>query len=342
MTRTDYNLPIFENTDVADLNEYTEELAEALKDQIDRFGNPLTFKGIVATLNDLPNDASAGDIYNVTSINKNYVYSGTEWLEYSDALDNSCEDMISDQYDSTQTYAVGDYCIYNNTLYKCITAIGTAEEFNLEHWVPTKTSDELEKLSCVNVTATGQDLNDYKTRGLYWFGNTAPANRPANIAGWLEVIEYNNQYVRQIWHRSSAINGSAEFETYTRFTNNGGTNWSNWAKYQIHEDSGWQTPTLTNGNATSSNYICQYRKINGIVYIKGNIQGITEPCALFTLPMGYRPTGIQRFMNNTEANLSKLNLITINGSTGVVELGDTTVTGSHQVKLDGICFVADN
>ena len=86
MRRTDYNLPIFDDIDVADLNAYTEDLADKLKVQIDRFGNPLTFRGVVATLNDLPENAAAGDIYGVIEMNKNYVYSGLEWLEYSETI----------------------------------------------------------------------------------------------------------------------------------------------------------------------------------------------------------------------------------------------------------------
>ena len=44
------------------------------------------------------------------------------------------EDMITDAYSSSSTYAVGDYCIYENTLYKCTTAISTAEEFDSSKW----------------------------------------------------------------------------------------------------------------------------------------------------------------------------------------------------------------
>ena len=43
-------------------------------------------------------------------------------------------DMISDVYDNTATYAVGDCCIYNNALYKCNTAITTAEDFDNAKW----------------------------------------------------------------------------------------------------------------------------------------------------------------------------------------------------------------
>ena len=35
---------------------------------------------------------------------------------------------------SGQSYAVGDYCIYNNTLYRCTTAIETAISFDTTKW----------------------------------------------------------------------------------------------------------------------------------------------------------------------------------------------------------------
>lgn len=38
------------------------------------------------------------------------------------------------EYDSTKTYAVGDYCIYRGFVYVCITAIQTAEAFNNSKW----------------------------------------------------------------------------------------------------------------------------------------------------------------------------------------------------------------
>ena len=53
------------------------------------------------------------------------------------------EDMITDAYSSSSTYAVGDYCIYENTLYKCTTAISTAEAWNSAHWTATTIATEL-------------------------------------------------------------------------------------------------------------------------------------------------------------------------------------------------------
>lgn len=51
--------------------------------------------------------------------------------------------VVSDVYDATSTYAVGDYCIYGNTLYKCTTAISTAEAWNSAHWTATTIATEL-------------------------------------------------------------------------------------------------------------------------------------------------------------------------------------------------------
>ena len=45
------------------------------------------------------------------------------------------EDSISDAYDATASYAVGDFCINDNTLYRCNTAIPTGgEAWTPAHW----------------------------------------------------------------------------------------------------------------------------------------------------------------------------------------------------------------
>lgn len=69
-------------------------------------------------------------------------------------------DSISDAYSSSATYAVGDMCIYNNTLYKCSTAISTAEEWNSAHWTETTISDELDSLGeqMANINSRFQTL----------------------------------------------------------------------------------------------------------------------------------------------------------------------------------------
>lgn len=41
---------------------------------------------------------------------------------------------IAPQYSTSSTYAVGDYVIHNDQLYRCITAITTAEDWTAAHW----------------------------------------------------------------------------------------------------------------------------------------------------------------------------------------------------------------
>ena len=64
-----------------------------------------------------------------------------------------------DAYDDTATYAVGDLCIYNNTLYKCTTAITTAEAWNVSHWAQTSIAGEISELKSGKA-----DISDIPTK----------------------------------------------------------------------------------------------------------------------------------------------------------------------------------
>lgn len=57
-------------------------------------------------------------------------------------------------YDDTQTYSVGDYCIYNNVLYRCKTAITTAESFDSSKWTATNVLSEIQKTQQFSTSAT--------------------------------------------------------------------------------------------------------------------------------------------------------------------------------------------
>ena len=51
---------------------------------------------------------------------------------------------ISDAYSASSTYKVGELCIYNNALYRCTTAITTAEAWTAAHWTATTIAEEIE------------------------------------------------------------------------------------------------------------------------------------------------------------------------------------------------------
>jgi hypothetical protein len=50
---------------------------------------------------------------------------------------------IAENYDDTLTYSVGDYVIYNGLLYKCDTAVSTAETFDPTKWTHVVVTDEM-------------------------------------------------------------------------------------------------------------------------------------------------------------------------------------------------------
>lgn len=52
------------------------------------------------------------------------------------------QDMIAADYDTTQTYSIGDVVIYQNQLYRCLTAIDVAEAWNANHWQQVSLTDD--------------------------------------------------------------------------------------------------------------------------------------------------------------------------------------------------------
>ena len=51
--------------------------------------------------------------------------------------------VIADAFDSTATYDVGDYVIYNSSLYKCTTAVSVAGAFDPSDWEVVQVMDEI-------------------------------------------------------------------------------------------------------------------------------------------------------------------------------------------------------
>ena len=114
MQKIEYDLPVFNDKDVADLNEYSKLVANALKVQIDKFGNPLTFKGTVETMTDLQNiqEKTNGDIYEVKDIEQLYIYNGNEWVVYSDTLKIKIEGFDVIKVDTLPTENIQEKTIY--------------------------------------------------------------------------------------------------------------------------------------------------------------------------------------------------------------------------------------
>lgn len=110
-------------------------------------------------------------------------------------------------------------------------------------------------------------------------------------------------------------------------------------------DSGWIEITqndLSQGTVSSGYYAPAYRKIGNIVYLKGQVTGITtRASAIFTLPSGYYNNSNRLSFCTTNDNL-EVNFIRVL-NTGVVQIQQTTGTLSSGVNafFDGISFTVD-
>ena len=81
----------------------------------------------------------------------------TEALENADAAIS----YIGDSYSSSSTYAVGDYVIHDGGLYRCTTAISTAEAWTAAHWEQVSAMDEIQDVK--------DEVNDLKSAIDYSF-----------------------------------------------------------------------------------------------------------------------------------------------------------------------------
>ena len=79
------------------------------------------------------------------------------------AATGSLAASVTDAYDDTATYEVGDLVIYNNTLYKCASAVVTPEDFDDTKWTATTILAEVER--GIDTTATTPIYEAYTTNG---------------------------------------------------------------------------------------------------------------------------------------------------------------------------------
>lgn len=74
---------------------------------------------------------------------------------------------VASAYSASKTYAVGDYVIHNSNLYRCTTAITTAESFTAAHWTQVALADDVSDLK----SNIDEFFNPIWTTGKYINGN---------------------------------------------------------------------------------------------------------------------------------------------------------------------------
>ena len=86
------------------------------------------------------------EVADIDVINGNMDKIDVQMKKNADSAQQS-KDIVSDKYSATNTYAVGDYCIHENILYKCKTAITTGEAFDSNKWIQTTCGTEFRGLN---------------------------------------------------------------------------------------------------------------------------------------------------------------------------------------------------
>ena len=180
-------------------------------------------------------------------------------LSKYDANDAALFNNMSDQYSSARTYDVGDICIHNNDLYKCVTAVEAAETFNASKWNKTslaalhaeqekKISENNQSLTNVNnlkrtylrlvlpnVAAEAKAVCDYINKN-YLLGQLSPVHTvefdvAAANADWFSGVLSTDSNIlvagRTVWgfvqQRTTSAENSTLYKYFASGTGGAGT-----------------------------------------------------------------------------------------------------------------------
>ena len=121
---------------------------------------------------------------------------------------NEVVEHIASEYNNTLTYKVGDYCMYENKLYKCITEITIPESFTSSKWEETS-----EVLKTKTTTFNGQWLVAQTAGG----GGTRimiPISNPNNNEPILDIESAEMYSTSQGWKKVSSVSLAGFSETF--------------------------------------------------------------------------------------------------------------------------------
>lgn len=121
---------------------------------------------------------------------------------YNELVDSVAD--ICDEFNKLNSYAVGDYCIYQNKLYKCNTA--TNGDWDASKWTETSVGDELKsvnsnlsELQSVDITPVSNNYAAVNTSGTYAYIKNGicylqiTINGTASYSGWVNIAKLQIQ-----------------------------------------------------------------------------------------------------------------------------------------------------
>ena len=128
---------------------------------------------------------------------------GNAWRDWK-----SVGSVLAPLYDSSATYHAGDFCTYQNSLYRCNTEITTAESWTAAHWDYTYISEDIanclqgypiminDATRLYNLTNGTNSVNDFPANKIVVVGNTlaemTEAPRSRKIGAYV-TFSFNGQ-----------------------------------------------------------------------------------------------------------------------------------------------------
>lgn len=207
---------------------------------------------------------------------------------------------MSDQYSSARTYDVGDICIHNNDLYKCVTAVEAAETFNASKWNKTslaalhaeqekKISENTQSLTNIkktylrlvlpNVAADAKAVCDYINKN-YLMGQITPMysiefDVVASNADWFSGVLSTDSNVdsnaRTVWGIVQRRSISADNSTLYKYFGSGAGGAGTVSPFKRYEDGRTQGRNDVIGSPNSYGlYTKAQYDANKVTYKSGN------------------------------------------------------------------------
>lgn len=115
--------------------------------------NEADFDAWFQTLQNILDENTAGHLQNEigtlsnlqTAVKTSLVAAVNELKTSLNDIDTTANEALP--YNNSRTYEVGEYCSHNKGLYKCSTAIATAEPWNAGHWETVKIGEEIKEIN---------------------------------------------------------------------------------------------------------------------------------------------------------------------------------------------------
>lgn len=85
-------------------------------------------------------------------------------------------------YSSSATYAVGDYCFHNGSLYRCTTAITTAETWTAAHWTVAVLGDDVNAIT--SIESISEQVTEYYTTPWTTGGGINADGELVSVGSW--------------------------------------------------------------------------------------------------------------------------------------------------------------